>query len=376
MFASVPVTRRDFIAIAAMAAVPLLADAEPPLSDQSPKQLAYSRAKAAWDAFIRVYWAPRPKLFFKDGLRRLKVLDFWLTAHAWECVMDAQELFKIAETAKLVDDVYAGFCARERDWKKNPFNDDLMWWVMACMRAYRLTGKKIYLDRAQATYDRVAEKEIDETLGGGMWWKSDEHKSKNACVNCPAIIGACELYQATRQRKYLDQAKAMYQWVCEKLFDPATGAVWDSMNLGGKVWKATFTYNQGTFIRSGMLLDKLCQLPEAADRSRKTINFLLGPLSPGGVMKGEGQGDGGAFKQIAIRALAEWIAEPSNQGKPSTRKIFDALSKNAEAAWENQSEGPLFGPDWHRAGMPPRRIECETDATAVSLLLTVARLHP
>ena len=67
-----------------------------------------------------------------------------------------------------------------------------MWWVIACGRAYKITGNERYLSKSEASFDFVYDHFLDDKFGGGLYW-INERTSKNSCLNCPAIIAAVRL---------------------------------------------------------------------------------------------------------------------------------------------------------------------------------------
>ena len=106
-------------------------------------------AKIAMDALNKVYWDASGQYFRMNEKADSKRLDFWMTAHVWECVMDSYQRHSDVQYRTQIDQVYDGFVKAYPDWSSNPFNDDIMWWTIACARAYRITGNERYLKRAR-----------------------------------------------------------------------------------------------------------------------------------------------------------------------------------------------------------------------------------
>ncbi|MBN1362532.1 MAG: hypothetical protein JW993_18185 [Sedimentisphaerales bacterium] len=321
-------------------------------------------AKDAMVALNRAYWDGTRHYFRKtpeaDGAR----LDFWMTAHVWECVMDACERHGAPEFKEQIGQVYDGFLEAHPDWRTNPYNDDVMWWTIAGARASRITGEDRYLTKAKSEFDRVWTQEVNATLNGGMWWRSDSHRSKNACVNGPAVITAMELAWALKDESYAAKARELYAWERATLFDPNTGAVYDNISTRGRVSRRLFTYNQGTFIGAAVRLYRwsgdACYLADAnlaADCMRQRL------CDPNGILKSEGQGDGGTFKLIGARYLVELAQATQRQD------LLDWLGKNAETAWSNRRRSDnIMGFDWSRPVRDDQIIQCQTAAAPVVLL--------
>ncbi len=326
-----------------------------------------SPAQDARDAMLalnRAYWDATQHCFRKTPAANSPRLDFWMTAHVWECVMDACERHGDAQYREQIGQVYDGFIEAHPDWRTNPYNDDVMWWTIACVRAYGITGQERYLIRARSEFDRLYDRERDTALGGGMWWKSDVHGSKNACVNGPAAITAMALALALREAAYAEKARDLYAWQRATLFDPNTGAVYDNINAAGRVSRRLFTYNQGTFIGAAIRLHRWSSDPHyladanlAADCMRRRL------CNAAGILKSEGQGDGGTFKLIAVRYLVE-LAQATHR-----KDLFDWLGKNAATAWQNRrASDQIMGFDWSRPVRDDEIIQCQSAAAGVVLL--------
>lgn len=322
------------------------------------------QAKDAMDALNRAYWDQTQQYFRRTPGTDGKRLDFWMTAHVWECVMDAYERHGDAAYKQQIGQVYDGFLKAHPDWQMNPYNDDVMWWTIACMRAYRLTGEQRYLDKAKAEFDRLYAQEVDQTLGGGMWWKSDEHKTKNACVNGPAAITAMDMATTLKDETYANKGRELYAWERAKLFDVQTGAVYDNMNTQGRVTRRRFTYNQGTFIGAALRLYRWTNEKPYLDDAILAGRYMRERLCiENGILKSEGQGDGGTFKLIGVRYMVEMADVTKDQA------LLDWLQKNADTVWQNRraSDG-IMGFDWSRPVKHDEVIECQSAAAGVVLL--------
>ena len=53
----------------------------------------------------------------------------------------------------------------------------------------------------------------DARVGGGIYWRENERKSKNTCVNAPAIVSGLRLYEVTKRPEYLDHARRLYECI-------------------------------------------------------------------------------------------------------------------------------------------------------------------
>jgi predicted alpha-1,6-mannanase (GH76 family) len=262
--------------------------------------------------------------------------SFWMRAELMEMVLDACERTKKPEQLEMFAKLFRGLVAEHgANWSRNPFNDDIMWMVIACTRAHLLTRDPDYLKAATTNFDLCYGRAASPDLGGGLWWKTD-NRSKNACVNGPGAIAAFLLGKATGDPAYTAKAKELFLWERGHLFDEMTGRVFDNINVSGRASRRAFTYNQGTFVGAADLLGQ-------TDDARLAATFTMNELCRDGYLPASGEkGDGGGFNGIAVR----WIARFMNEHKEQAR--FEPwLQKNAEAAWQaRRTSDNLCWPRW------------------------------
>lgn len=300
-----------------------------------------------------------------------KPLDFWFSSQAFDLLLDSVGMFWRKDLAAEAISVYFRNCTSlYRNRKKIEHNDDLLWWSIACTRAAYITNEKIYLLEAKELYDHLWSTQVDNAIGGGMWWRSDDKSSKNACVNLPAVIVAMNLYGATKDIKYFLQAKSLYRWVCEHLYDSDTGKVYDYVSLEGKATDWDFSCNSGAFIGASLRLYHATGKRFYLSNAKKAADYMLLNMAKRGVMKPCGQGEGGAFNGIAVRYLAE-LARRSG-----CEKYREFLLSNANSAWTSRrlSDG-VNGPDWTRAPQPGDAIDAPTAVSAGMLYFAASRAY-
>ena len=326
------------------------------------KAITPSQADQAMQAFNKAYWNPTDKYFYKSD-NRTGVLDFWLSAHAWETVMDAYRLTDKDEYKQQIKDVYDGFVKRHgTDWTQNDYNDDIMWWTIASTRAYAITGEARYLTQAKTQFDWVYKTQRD-TVAGGIWWKNTEHNTKNSCVVQPAILTAIALSKALKDDGYRVKAESLYAWQKRTLLDAKNpGKVFDAINSSGVIGTGSTTYNQGTFIGSAMGLGHVEDAKICADWTKKNM------CNPLGVLREAGQGDFAAFKLILVRYVIGMGRELGWAGTP----YLSWMETNAVSVWEKRRTADnVMGPDWANPA-PATGIESATAASGVTLLALLA----
>jgi predicted alpha-1,6-mannanase (GH76 family) len=247
---------------------------------------------------------------------------FWERAEQMEMLLDVFERTTNVSCLTMFSNAFNGFTTEHgRIWSDNPYNDDIMWMVIACARGYVHTGNPVYRDDAKINFDLRYARAWSTDLGGGLWW-TKTNTSKNACVNGPAAIASHLLFQITGDTNYLSKSKGIFQWERATLFNAQSGAVADAISADGRINLWASTYNQGTFIGAANLLGCTNDAQMAAD-------YTLSQLCRGGLLPQYAQsGDLAGFNGICVRWLAKFMYECGMQSR------YEAwLRHNAEAAW-------------------------------------------
>ncbi|KAG0585052.1 hypothetical protein KC19_3G253900 [Ceratodon purpureus] len=298
----------------------------------------------------------------KDRGEPKRYAKFWSTCEQIEALEDACQRSspKGAIYKGMIPELVNGlnhFVSGTSDWHTwNNFNDDIMWGVIALVRAYELTGRsnKGFLDQAQIQFNEVWKRGFDMELGGGLWWKfNDSTKTKNACVNFPAIIAAMHLARNTENTGFLSQAEQLWSWSRRNLYNEKTGQVSDHKASDGKLDTKPYTYNQGTFIGAAYLLYLHTRTKDPAratsylDDCKLASSFTMERLTTksGGVGildNNEVSGDDGpGFKGIFARWCSVYAKETNNV------RIKEWLTANANMAWKNRNHVTnLMGTKW------------------------------
>lgn len=133
------------------------------------------------------------------------------------------------------------------------FYDDNQWIGITAMDAYARNKEKQHLQTAKVIYDYMMTG-FDTALGGGLYWQENKKVSKNTCSNGPGVLLALQLYQATKQKTYLDTALLLYNWVNKEL-KTTSHLYYDNVSISDrKVVKWIFSYNTGTMLQSSIYL--------------------------------------------------------------------------------------------------------------------------
>jgi predicted alpha-1,6-mannanase (GH76 family) len=238
----------------------------------------------------------------------------------------------------------------------NRYYDDIAWLGLALWRA----GEELGVRRPGALEEirqRLRDGWTDHG-GGGIWWRVGDNL-KNVPANGPAAM----LFTRLGDRTDLQRALSIVDWIDEWLVDPDTGLVLDGLRVdpSGEVTGVVdwvFTYCQGVFIGACLDLFLVTGNETWSALARRTVLAVAQHLvGEGGVLPGNGGGDGGLFAGILARYLTHAAIVLGD------KEAAQIVYLSADAAWRHRAEargGPLFSPEW---GMPanPGRSRPERD---------------
>ncbi len=265
-------------------------------------------ADSIFEAHKKAFYAEQDgRAWHKESTENGKKVSFWMQAEQLEMVLDAYERSKNPLYLSMFTNLFHGFLAdHESNWTHNPFNDDILWMVIASTRGALLTGNPEFRDVARTNFDLCFARAASTNLGGGLWWKTD-NRSKNACVNGPGAIAAFLLGQATGVSSYFQKATNIFLWERDTLFDSATGRVFDNISTNGRIARFALTYNQGTFVGAANLLGY-------TNEARLAALYTMNQMCKDGYLPAAGEkGDGGGFNGICVRWIARFMKDRGEQ---------------------------------------------------------------
>ena len=328
--------------------------------------------------------------------------EWWPQAHAIDVITDAY----LRTGKKMYYDIYDlwfqgmpryNFGARQGGREKgdlwwNPFVDDMEWHCIALIRIYEATKETRYLNKAREIYgDWIWSQwspEDEEPWHGGITWKTDVRRSKNACSNGPAAIIAARLakhasvdaaYKKNKTKEeYLDEAQRIYRWERQYLWNAENGAIYDNMNQDGGLGRFSLSYNQGTFIGAAVELYDLTGDASLLDDAILTTRYTTGPMSRrnNGVLSDATDGDGGLFHGIFYRYLANLIVHPALDDK--VRSEFIAYMQNSAAVMMLQGVNPdtkIYGGHWREKQPSDVPSALTPQLTACMLIEAVCKIN-
>jgi predicted alpha-1,6-mannanase (GH76 family) len=305
---------------------------------------------------------------------------YWPNAHVLDVLVDGylrtgDENYKTRMKA-----LVQGIKVKNGNTYNNVFNDDMLWLANSSLRAFDATKDQEYKDVADYLWGRI-KLSWSDVFGGGITWKQDTPKQKNAVSNGPATILAMRLYEIDKKPEDLEWAKKIYAWQKNNLVDPVTGIVWDNISevngavVTNKDW--VFTYNMGTWIGSGLRLYKATNDQTYLDDALKCGRTVMTSpkLVSEGLLKDEGQGDGGLFKGILVRYFIELTQQPTINSTDK-EKFTEFMKFNAETFYKKGIFRPSMfsGNNWKVAPAAGANTDLTTQLSGVMLIEAAAKL--
>ncbi|NML64968.1 glycosyl hydrolase [Hymenobacter sp. RP-2-7] len=335
-----------------------------------------ARADSAQAALNQGFWSS-DQYYLQNNAGQTN-FNYWWQAHGLDVLVDGYQRTKVLDYTARMQLQQQGTKKKNGNTYLNNFYDDMAWQALANLRAYQATQDQSYKATAQLLWTDL-KGGWNTNQGGGIAWKKDQLDYKNTPANAPVAILGARLYQLDRNPDDLAWAQKIYDWQKKNLVDPTTGAVWDGINRQGngqvdKDWR--FSYNQGTFLGAGLELYRATQQSSYLDDANRTASYVLNDsqLSPNGILKDEGGGDGGLFKGILVRYLALLATEPTVPA--ATRANYVSFLKfNAESLYKKGTRKPqfLFNTNW--TTQPGGTVDGSTQLSGVMLFEVMADLQ-
>lgn len=335
------------------------------------KQTAEGMSRALIEHFWGASFEGYPDRYYfnyQSDLADLGTGHYWPQAHAMDVIVDAYMRTGNKDYLAIYPLWWEGapkfnFAANGPGPWWNPYVDDMEWIVLAQLRMYETANNEEYFTRAKQIYNdwiwTTWGPEDEEPWFGGITWKTDVNKSKNACSNGPAAIIAARIYNLYDKAKdkgdkpketYLEEAKKIYAWERDNLYDPQNGAIRDNMNAQGRISRAVYTYNSGTFIGAAVELYRITGDKQYLEEAVNAANYVIDEMSKneGGVLSDATGGDGGLFHGIFFRYFVKLINE-KDLDIESKVKFHDYLTHLANVMYDEgiNKEYMLYGGSWH-----------------------------
>jgi len=136
------------------------------------------------------------------------------------------------------------------------FYDDNEWVALEKIQHRLVFGDESSLAHAEQIFALIQSAwSTDASLPspGGLYWMQSPTSGRNTCANMPAAAAAARLYTLTRKQEYLDWAKKIYAWTAQTLKD-SDGLYFDNIAADGTIEQTKWSYNQGMPIAAGVAL--------------------------------------------------------------------------------------------------------------------------
>lgn len=325
---------------------PLTAEARPPYEEWGTETL---------EMIHKDYWLPRHKLYSefapdKNG-RRSHPAFMWGVGVQLSALAAAAKIQPdpyLEQTKSYADAIQVywlehnglkGYDVQPGPKESDRYYDDNAWLVLALAEVFELTKDEKYLAQSKATFDFVMSGE-DDKLGGGLYWRELHLTSKNTCTNAPTIVSALRLHALTKDAKYLDIAKRVYAWTNSKLQDK-DGLYWDNINMSGRVDERKFSYNTALMIRANCLFHEITGEKIYLDEAKRVAESARKHwVSNNGAMS-----DSGRFAHLLLESFIELYQIDKDPRWPAlTEKCLTYVHSNLKG------EDGRYSHRWDRRG--------------------------
>ncbi len=385
------------ITLALCIALPILAQKDAAYWNRMADGMSRALIERFWGANFKGY---PDRYYFNYGsdLSNMTTNHYWPQAHAMDVMVDAY----MRTGEKRYKDIFplwwdgaprynfAGKMNPKDPWW-NVFVDDMEWIALAQIRMFEATGDTKYIAKARQMYDDWVwptwGPEDEAPWYGGITWKTDVEKSKNACSNGPAALIAARMYRfydkarfknGKPREAYLNEAIKIYTWEKNNLFDKKTGAVYDHMTLEGKIQKKwIFTYNQGTFLGAAHELYRITGDKQYLADAVMAAKYVIERMTRDGVLSDATQGDGGLFHGIFFRYFVKLINEEALN--TCTRRMFHAAFTNWATVMAEKGVNPrtmLYSGRWKKAPADDEPVGLTPQLTGCMLMEAMCVLKP
>ncbi|MBS7564085.1 hypothetical protein KHS38_06670 [Mucilaginibacter sp. Bleaf8] len=358
--------------------------AYPLYNDAPPATINYNWASLADSLQDKTYTVFSNGKYFNEDNMGNTTFHYWRNAHGLDVLLDGFLRTGNAQYKQRMMTLLNGIKEANGNKWPNDFYDDMEWLALASLRSYEATQESAYLDAANALWTDIKTGRNDNQ-GDGIAWNKSDRTNKNTPANAPAIIFAARLYRVKKDAADLQIAKELYQWLKGNLVDPTSGIVWDGVkDVQGAdntppvpvTAKDKYTYNQGTFVGAALELYKVTNDINYLNDAVRTANAVMNDadLSPQGILKNEGNGDGGLFKGILVRYFT-LLAQEAAVTPYNKSNLIKFLRNNAQTLYTQGISRPelMVSPDWK--SKPGTTTDLSIQLSGVMMIEAAATLN-
>ncbi|MDR0421612.1 MAG: SusE domain-containing protein [Proteiniphilum sp.] len=270
--------------------------------------------------FVKGFWNSGAGHFNNSISGAVNANDYWPEAHALDVIIDACIRTNGSRYRQIIHDFYDGVKTKNHGSWKNNYYDDMAWHGLAHLRAFEATNDARYEASARDLWRWILAGWDYAGDGGIRWRETPASGPGVPSTGPATIIGVRRWVKYGNTEtglpdglNDLEWAKRMYEWMREKRHDPATGGVYDGFEDRTGAW----SYNTGTFLGSAMELYDVTKewryLEDAMRTADWTLDNLSVPTKNNRILSDwaeQPDNDVNLFKGIFIRYFTRLIMNP------------------------------------------------------------------
>lgn len=328
-----------------------------------------ARADTLQDALHDRFWLRHCRL---HRLRTGKLLwpfgswNYWWQAHALGATLDRYDRSGDGRFRGHADAVLGGILRRGGGTPVNGWYDDMGWLALELLR--------MQPDR-RALLERVV-KEIrtgsSGRCGGGVSWARAHRDFVNVAATGTAAQLALRWGARRPDRELVGWGVMLLDWLRQTLVEE-DGVVWDGVHArrDGRcdVEREEYSYTYGLVLGTALAAWHVTGDRVHLDLSRLVARTALARTTDPstGLWRGEGDGDGGLFRGILARNLADLAIETRD------RAVARVVARQGDAVWDGRGADGSVGADWSRP--PGGSVPLSTHLGGVLVVEQCARLQ-
>ena len=213
-----------------------------------------------------------------------------------------------------------------KEKKDDLFYDDNQWIAIAYLDIYNRTHEKKFLETSKMIYDFMMTG-YDTISGGGLYWKYGNKSTKNTCSNGPGILVALQLYKITNDKKYLNTALQLYNWVNAHLQSPDL-LYYDNIKIPSlKIDSIKYTYNTGTMLQANVLLYNITHKKEYLQKAEAIAEAARKYFYKDGQLPRNYW-----FNAVMLRGFIELYKVDGN------KQALEFFYNDADRIWQNEKD--------------------------------------
>ena len=311
---------------------------------------------------------------------------YWQQAHALDVLLYSYARIKDEDSA--LAEKYLGYFEKWYDNDANNYNnsresegeyggffndwtDDMAWICLTLLKMTEFTGVEKYASTARDIYDNYIWTRSTRCDKGVClpWTNHEEDKTNfNACTNVPSCLVAALLYRRFNEAKYLDNAKALYDFNINNMPDE------------DRVEEPPLSYTQGTFAEASRILYHITGERSYMSKAGQVLKYCLtgNRTTDSGLLRSEGENmDQSIFKAVFVPYAVNFVLD-SDADASISRAVKEKLLQNAEALDRNLDR--TYYPSmycnyyWGTAVKPGATVQMGAQVSGASLIENVARM--